>query len=168
MVYFKSVSSSKLAASNCPWNKNKNSALKWLYWNGLMSPDRKDSTVMNFQCWHETHTQGLLCVCERERSWQHDCIHSQYHADIIQSIPSHTHTERGLEVLIFVCEGGVNNSSHMTRIHAARSQRCVYMAEWLPGTHWLTDWLSHWVADGVTGLFTDWFTGSFLNCKMCL
>lgn len=166
MVYFKSVSSSKLAASNCPWNKNKNSALKWLYWNGLMSPDRKDSTVMNFQCWHETHTQGLLCVWEREAGNM-----TAFTANITLTLSSRyqvTHTERGLEVLIFVCEGGVNNSSHMTRIHAARSQRCVYMAEWLPGIHWLTDWLSHWVADGVTGLFTDWFTGSFLNCKMCL
>lgn len=92
--------------------------------------------------------------------WQHDRFHSRYHADIIQSIRSHTETQPGLRVLIFEGEGGVNRLGHMT----GESPRL--------GVHgWLTDCLADWFsqpgADGVTGWFAGrlkhWFIGWFLK-----
>ena len=39
---------------------------------------------------------------------------------------THMQTQRGLEVLIFDCEGGANDLSHMMRVTAVRNQNGLH------------------------------------------
>lgn len=106
------------------------------------------------------HTYTHSSACVNLATWLHSQPVSRWHYPV--NTESHTCTQWGLEVLIFVCEGGVNNPDHMMRVTAARSQDCVY------------DWLTDWVADGVTGWCSNpqafwlvsemacWLVGPFL------